>query len=38
VLASASGNTKNSPRAAEQAYRAIWREYCAKRAADVVQP
>jgi len=31
VLASASGNTKNYTRAAEQAYRTIWREYCARR-------
>jgi predicted O-linked N-acetylglucosamine transferase (SPINDLY family) len=38
VLASASGNTKNYTRAVERAYRTIWREYCAKRAADVVQP
>jgi predicted O-linked N-acetylglucosamine transferase (SPINDLY family) len=29
VQASASGNTKNYTRAVEQAYRAIWREYCA---------
>ena len=29
--ASASGNTKNYTRAVEQAYRTIWREYCARR-------
>jgi predicted O-linked N-acetylglucosamine transferase (SPINDLY family) len=38
VQASAAGNTQNYTRAVEQAYRTIWREYCAKRAADVVQP
>jgi predicted O-linked N-acetylglucosamine transferase (SPINDLY family) len=30
VLASPSGNTQNYTRAAEAAYRAIWREYCAR--------
>ncbi|MBU6461554.1 MAG: tetratricopeptide repeat protein, partial [Proteobacteria bacterium] len=34
ILASQSGNTKNYTRAAEAAYRAIWQEYCAKRAGD----
>ena len=34
VLASQSGNTTNYTRAAEAAYRAIWQEHCAKRAAD----
>jgi predicted O-linked N-acetylglucosamine transferase (SPINDLY family) len=33
IEASASGNTQNYTRAVEQAYRTIWREYCAKRAA-----
>jgi predicted O-linked N-acetylglucosamine transferase (SPINDLY family) len=32
VLASPSGNTQHYTRAAEAAYRAMWREYCAKRA------
>jgi predicted O-linked N-acetylglucosamine transferase (SPINDLY family) len=30
VLASPSGNTENYTRAAEAAYRAMWREYCAR--------
>ena len=33
LLASASGNTKNYTRAVEQAYRTIWREYCARQTA-----
>jgi predicted O-linked N-acetylglucosamine transferase (SPINDLY family) len=32
VLASPSGNTQHYTRAAEAAYRAMWQEYCAKRA------
>jgi predicted O-linked N-acetylglucosamine transferase (SPINDLY family) len=32
VLSSQSGNTRNYTRAAEAAYRAMWQEYCAKRA------
>ena len=35
VLASESGNTQNYTRAAEAAYRAMWQEYCAKRAGEV---
>jgi predicted O-linked N-acetylglucosamine transferase (SPINDLY family) len=31
VLSSQSGNTKNYTRAVEAAYRAIWREYCARK-------
>jgi predicted O-linked N-acetylglucosamine transferase (SPINDLY family) len=36
VLASPSGNTKNYTRAAEAAYRAIWREYCARKQQNAV--
>jgi predicted O-linked N-acetylglucosamine transferase (SPINDLY family) len=35
VLASPSGNTRHYTMAAEAAYRAIWQEYCAKRAASI---
>jgi predicted O-linked N-acetylglucosamine transferase (SPINDLY family) len=35
VLASQSGNTANYTKSAEAAYRAIWREYCAKRVGEL---
>ena len=38
VLASPSGNTQHYTRAAEAGYRAMWQEYCAKRAGNAGAP